>query len=478
MQHRAWLRSGFFAFTLVAAGLIFALTDVSAAVISQDERPIEHVVEAGETLFQIAQRYNTTVEAIAAANGLADPSRIAVGQILVIPPPDALSASEEGTAGDSAQAQLIGYWVLPGDTLDAVARRFTADPVAVAQFNRVANPARLPAGGLLQIRGQPAARLHPTGQDETAPALALRYDVPLWQFLADNRLSSPGALLPGERILVPAEPVSETLPLPFLAVDVGPLPALQGDTVRVKAELVAGSDIKGTIADETLKFAEESDEHLALFGIHALADSGDYALELLATNSAGDEVYLTRMVTVADSNFGYEEIVLSAERDALLDPVALATERERLEEIKGKFNPERYWDGLFLRPLDTEITSDFGTRRLYQSPSYQSSGYHEGTDFNGQVGTPVFAPAPGVVVLAEELFVRGNALVIDHGWGIYTGYWHLSEFDVQVGQHVSAGEQIARVGNTGLSTGAHLHWDFWVNGTNVRALQWTEYPFP
>jgi murein DD-endopeptidase MepM/ murein hydrolase activator NlpD len=308
--------------------------------------------------------------------------------------------------------------------------------------------------------------------------LALRYDVPLWVFLAENRLSSPGALLPGERVWVPGEPVTETLPSPFLILDIGPVPVAQGQTVRVKADLASGSKIKGTIADEALNFVAVGDTQYAMFGIHALAESGDYVLALLATDSAGDEVYLSRLLSVADSGYGYEEIILPPERDAVLDPEALASERERLAGIKGRFNPERYWDGLFLRPIDTEITSNFGTQRLYQSPSYKFYGYHEGTDFNGEVGTPVYAPAPGVVVLAEELFVRGNALVIDHGWGVYTGYWHLSEIGVEVGQRVTTGQQIALVGHTGLSTGAHLHWDFWVNGTNVSALQWTEDPFP
>ena len=67
---------------------------------------------------------------------------------------------------------------------------------------------------------------------------------------------------------------------------------------------------------------------------------------------------------------------------------------------------------------------------------------------------------------------------IDHGWGVYTGYWHLSQIDLAVGQRVEAGERIALVGSTGRSTGAHLHWDLWVNGTNVDALQWTEQMFP
>jgi murein DD-endopeptidase MepM/ murein hydrolase activator NlpD len=76
--------------------------------------------------------------------------------------------------------------------------------------------------------------------------------------------------------------------------------------------------------------------------------------------------------------------------------------------------------------------------------------------------------------MAEPLAVRGNALLLDHGWGLLTGYWHLSTTEVQVGQEVAQGDLIARIGNTGLSTGAHLHWEMWAGGVNVNPLQWLE----
>jgi murein DD-endopeptidase MepM/ murein hydrolase activator NlpD len=82
------------------------------------------------------------------------------------------------------------------------------------------------------------------------------------------------------------------------------------------------------------------------------------------------------------------------------------------------------------------------------------------------------------VVLAEPLALWGNALVIDHGWGVLTGYAHLSAIEVEVGQQVARGELIAKVGNTGLSTGSHLHWEMWVGGTSINALQWLEESFP
>jgi murein DD-endopeptidase MepM/ murein hydrolase activator NlpD len=461
---------------IIGLGSLLLLFTGSTVVLAQEEQVI-HVVQAGETLVGIAQQYGTTVEAIAEANGIVDVGRIDVGQQLIIPL----------AAGEGSRPTIHTYVVLPDDTLEVVACRFDTTATAIAELNGVANPGGLSVGQPLRVPGQYVGQLHQVAEGETAMGLALRYDLPLWEFLSANGLSSPGALLPGQRVWVPAPSVTGTpfdqahgtLPLPFETLDVGPVPVVRGYTVRVQVDLVPGAEVQGVFDEQVLNFVAQEDVYYALFGTHAtLTEAGTYPLALLATDAAGDEVYVSQSVEVAAGDYGYEEIILTEERDALLNPEAIAAERARLAEIKTVFNPERYWDGLFSRPIDTQLTSFFGTRRLYQSPSYEFYGYHEGVDFDGEVGSPVYAPAAGVVVLAEPLFVRGNALVIDHGWGVYSGYWHLSQIDVAVGQQVAPGDQIALVGHTGLSTGAHLHWDFWVNGTNVNALQWTEQPFP
>src|SRR5690606_22655525 len=121
-------------------------------------------------------------------------------------------------------------------------------------------------------------------------------------------------------------------------------------------------------------------------------------------------------------------------------------------------------------PIESAITSAYGTRRTYNGIPVDT--FHGGVDFGGGVGTPVLAPSDGVVMLAEPLNVRGNAVVIGHGWGVYTGYWHLDEILVTVGQTIHQGEVIGTLGNSGLSTGAHLHWELWVGGVQVNPLQW------
>ena len=85
----------------------------------------------------------------------------------------------------------------------------------------------------------------------------------------------------------------------------------------------------------------------------------------------------------------------------------------------------------------------------------------------GGEGLQISAPAPGRGGFAAPLTVRGNATIIDHGWGVYSGFWHQSQILVNVGDMVEQGQQIGVVGGTGRVTGAHLHWDLWVNGVQV-----------
>ena len=95
-----------------------------------------------------------------------------------------------------------------------------------------------------------------------------------------------------------------------------------------------------------------------------------------------------------------------------------------------------------------------------------------GIDFGAPAGTPIRAAAGGVVALADQLQIRGGATILDHGWGVFTAYWHQASVLVKPGQAVQAGEVIGTVGNTGLSTGTHLHWEVWANGNQVDPTQW------
>ncbi len=208
---------------------------------------------------------------------------------------------------------------------------------------------------------------------------------------------------------------------------------------------------------------------VGLAGLPALLPVGEVPLAISLRTDAGEVAEVTPPLVVTAGRYDYERIDLPADRQSLLDPAASQSETARIASVRTLRSPARYWTYPFSLPVQSAVTSYYGSRRSY---GYGFGSYHAGTDFDGEIGMVVRTPTPGVVVLADTLVVRGNAVVIDHGWGVVSGYWHLARIDVEVGQEVSVGDQIGLLGNTGLSTGAHLHWELWVNGVAVNVLSW------
>ena len=132
--------------------------------------------------------------------------------------------------------------------------------------------------------------------------------------------------------------------------------------------------------------------------------------------------------------------------------------------LDGRGTLHIYQNGL-RSTLQVEIVASVETR---------SRGLMFRTSLPEDAGMLFAFEADGRVVLAEELFVRGKAVVLDHGNGVFTGYWHLSALDVAEGDVVMRGQLLGKVGSTGLSTGAHLHWELRIAGMAVDPLQWVE----
>ena len=97
--------------------------------------------------------------------------------------------------------------------------------------------------------------------------------------------------------------------------------------------------------------------------------------------------------------------------------------------------------------------------------------YHSGTDFKAPTGTPIYSVNDGIVKLSSDRYYAGNSVIIDHGHGVYSCYYHLSRLDVKVGQKVKQGEQLGLSGATGRVTGPHLHFSVRVHGVQVDPLQ-------
>jgi murein DD-endopeptidase MepM/ murein hydrolase activator NlpD len=387
--------------------------------------PVTYVVQAGDTLYRIAQDYGTTVEAIAAANDIADPAQIVTGQKLIIP---------------------------------------TA-PVATQ------TPAPPPTS--------PNRRVHPVRSGETLPSLAFRYGTTILALRELNGLDRRGLLLTGQELVIPPPAAPALEDRRFPSISIRPAPVVQGQTIFVAVQSDASLKLSGSFLDQPLAFVRDRDQYWALLGLDALTSPGTYPLDLLAVEAfTGDQITIQQTLTVTAGSFPTYNIVVPASRQNLLDPELSRAEREKVEQVFAGVSPRRLFAAPFSYPLygELEPTSPFGQRRSYSGGPVSS--YHAGQDYAAATGVPVHAPARGVVVLAEPLDVRGQAVILDHGWGVFSGFWHLSQIDVTVGQQVDRGEVIGLVGNTGLSTGSHLHWEMQVRGVPVDPVQWTKESLP
>jgi murein DD-endopeptidase MepM/ murein hydrolase activator NlpD len=313
--------------------------------------------------------------------------------------------------------------------------------------------------------------IHVVRPRETLVGIAVHHGVSMWSILGASHITNPALIYPGQELLIPGEG-SGYLPAPFLWVEVQPLPAGQGSTAVVAVRVTEPVTLTATVLGQTIRFSEEAGVYYGLVGIHAFFEPGVYELVLSATDGAGEDSTLSTGFVVDAGRYGYERINVPASRANLLNAEVVAAERARLDQLAQTYRPERRWTGPLMRPGTGTVSSYFGTRRSYGQGPYSS--YHAGTDFRGPTGTPVYVSAAGTVVLAEMLAIHGNIVVVDHGWGLLTGYAHLSAMEVVVG------DVIGKIGNTGLSTAAHLHWQVWVSGISVDGLQWLDanYPWP
>jgi len=268
-------------------------------------------------------------------------------------------------------------------------------------------------------------------------------------------------------------PTPSPTPVPLqMSISLSPAAVRQGHTCRLTVESSLPTTVEGEYQYGALPFVSEDGlVHRALLGVSATAEIATQPITLTVRTEDNRTVTLTTSIQVVAANYEKEYITLSPETSKLLAPEITRPELEIVAAIYATYSPRITWEGAFVWPIEPRITSAFGTRRSYGG---QVTGFHTGLDLGAPAGTPVLAPAPGVVLATEALQVRGNAVFVDHGAGVVSGYYHLTEIAVQPGQQVAAGDVLGSVGSTGLSTGAHLHWEIRVLGVAVDPVEWVE----
>ncbi len=149
----------------------------------------------------------------------------------------------------------------------------------------------------------------------------------------------------------------------------------------------------------------------------------------------------------------------------------IASEYKEAKRIYAHTTPKSYPTKPFILPIKSTITDPFGVARIFNG---KLASYHSGTDFRASLGSPVKAINDGVVVLAKMRYYAGGSVIIDHGRGIYSCYYHLSRFKVEPGEKVKRGEIIALSGQSGRVTGPHLHLTIKIKGISVDPMQFLD----
>lgn len=143
-------------------------------------------------------------------------------------------------------------------------------------------------------------------------------------------------------------------------------------------------------------------------------------------------------------------------------------ESQLVGSLYERITPEKLWNGNFELPIASAITSPYGNKRIYNG---ELKSFHAGSDLKAPIGTQVRASAAGIVVMAKNLYYTGNTMLLDHGFGVFTLYAHLSNMKVKVGRRVQAQELLGLSGMTGRVTGPHLHWMAIVRRVRIDPLQ-------
>ncbi len=440
---------------------------------AQTSGPI-YIVQPGDTLSFIAQRFGTTVEALVVQNNIADPQLIVPGTELVIP-------GYEGISG-VLQFREISY----GETLSSLSLKHGISKETLIRLNRIVHPNRLYVGQsilYLQTESEKSfrrARFVMAEKDETELLFAVRKGINPWSLSTITGDLNRSWILPSEALLLADEQGGlYSFPDPLREISLKPGIVVQGHTLTISAKLASVTSLMGQLGEWPLNFHPHGEQTLvALQGIYALEMPGMIDLKISFTHGPEEQELFSfsQPVRIVSGDYGFDPVLQVPPET--IDPEKMSPENELITSIVSQITEDKYWEGKFLFPstIIESFPSVFGSRRNYNGVGY--FWYHTGLDFYGGSGTPITAPAKGRVVFTSPLDVRGNVTFIDHGWGVFTGYLHQSEILVSVGDWVESGQEIGLVGRTGRVTGPHLHWEVWVGGVPVDPIEWASESFP
>jgi murein DD-endopeptidase MepM/ murein hydrolase activator NlpD len=279
-----------------------------------------------------------------------------------------------------------------------------------------------------------------------------------------------GGLLVAAAVATPAGPVTRPAAAEEgrLTVTWSPSRPRVGDVGWVHVRRVAPeARVEGSVGGRPLTFFPYADGQAALAGFDVEGRPGAQPWRIVVLEAGQPPRVASGRLTLLDRRFAVQRLTLPprlVELDAETERRVLA-EAEVLRTLYRIVSPERLWRGRFVRPVaGGEPGTGFGARRVING---KPRAPHTGVDYAAPAGTPVVAANDGRVALVADYFFPGRLVVLDHGLGLYTLYFHLQDVLVETGDRVARGQPIGSVGATGRATGPHLHFGAHVGAARV-----------
>ena len=199
-----------------------------------------------------------------------------------------------------------------------------------------------------------------------------------------------------------------------------------------------------------------------LYGLSYHLKTEQYSFEIKNKDGA---VLREIRINIVQKNFRTQKINVNKKYTKPTDKILEKIKKDRIKLVKArKIWFENNPDMEFILPVKGITTGIFGTKRFYNGIE---GNYHNGFDIAADTGTPIVAPSSGKITLTGNFFYNGKSIILDHGRGLKSIMIHLDEILVEENQYVEKGQIIGKVGTTGKSTGAHLHWSVLVNNTYI-----------
>jgi murein DD-endopeptidase MepM/ murein hydrolase activator NlpD len=248
----------------------------------------------------------------------------------------------------------------------------------------------------------------------------------------------------------------------------------QGDMLVLTASNVNDTQevIITTELMDSVNVYKNNDKYIAFIPIDTLTPPMDYIITASTTElNYNQETTAEFTITVLDTEFIEQQLEATTSMSSLLTDENYAYDDALTEIAYSSPIQEKLFEGNFLAPVEGRISTEFGTERYTNGSTIPSR--HLAIDLAVPEGTPIAATNTGVVVLSGALKIKGNTIIIDHGMGIYSFYYHLHELYASTGALITKGDIIGTVGTTGYSTGNHLH--FGIRQDGVYVNPWTLY---